>query len=160
MRIVVRKRQHRAPPSDRTDRSVPPLYFCLRTLSRRRTRSISFRRVAPLSRVHIIARFVCLRVSGAVAPSAPAQGRSLPLQCELNRHLLSIEAQISNGLGANCHPPLVASVTTLCGICATAGQSKRRFAGDPPRLSSLPGGQVVRTTRCRSKRTADASPSS
>jgi len=127
MRMVVRKRQHRAPPSDRTDRSVPPLYFCLRTLSRRRTRSISFRRVAPLSRVHIIARFVCLRVSGAVAPSAPAQGRSLPLQCELNRHLLNIEVQISNGLGANCHPPLVALVTTSCGICTTAGQSKRRI---------------------------------
>jgi hypothetical protein len=44
MRIAVRKRRQRAPPSDRTDRSVPPLYLCLRTLSRRRTRSISFER--------------------------------------------------------------------------------------------------------------------
>ena len=40
------------------------------------------RRGAPLSRVYVIARFVCLRVSGAVAPSAPARGRSLPLQSE------------------------------------------------------------------------------
>ena len=30
-----------------------------------------------------IARFMGLRVSGAVAPSAPARGRSLPQQCNL-----------------------------------------------------------------------------
>ena len=84
MRIAVRKRRHRAPPSDRTDRSVPPLYLCLRTLSRRRTRSISFERETRLfPEFYVIARFVCLRVSGAVAPSAPARGRSLPLQFEL-----------------------------------------------------------------------------
>jgi hypothetical protein len=37
--------------------------------------------MASLSRVYCIVRFVCLRVSGAVAPSAPARSRSLPQQC-------------------------------------------------------------------------------
>jgi hypothetical protein len=46
---------------------VPPLSICLRTLSRRRARR------TPLSRVVLaIAWFICLRVSGAVAPSASA----------------------------------------------------------------------------------------
>jgi hypothetical protein len=44
--------------------SVPPLCVCLRTLSRRRAQR------APLSRVRPPSRSFCLRVSGAVAPSA------------------------------------------------------------------------------------------
>src|SRR6266403_4396940 len=44
--------------------SVPPLWLCLRTLSRRRAQR------APLSRVRQSSRSFCLRVSGAVAPSA------------------------------------------------------------------------------------------
>jgi hypothetical protein len=51
--------------------SVPPLCVCLRTLSRRRAQR------APLSRVRQPSRSFCLRVSGAVAPSA-SEDRSLP----------------------------------------------------------------------------------
>ena len=51
--------------------SVPPLWLCLRTLSRRRAQR------APLSRVRQPSRSFCLRVSGAVAPSASV-ARSLP----------------------------------------------------------------------------------
>jgi hypothetical protein len=47
---------------------VPPLYVCLRVLSLRRTQAL---RLFPEFYAALV-RFVCLRVSGAVAPSAPA----------------------------------------------------------------------------------------
>ena len=90
----VRKRQHRAPPSDRTDRSVPPLYFCLRTLSRRRTRSISvperrasFQRLCDCA-VHLPESFRggCSFGAGS-GPVSPAAMRTL--EC----YLLCIDAR-------------------------------------------------------------------
>jgi hypothetical protein len=105
VQIAVRKPRHRAPPSDRTDRSVPPLYFCLRTLSRRRTRNISFRRDTPLSRVlcHCAVRLPesfrggCSFGAGS-GPVSPAAMRTL------NHHLLCTEAQGSTAPQPNCHP--------------------------------------------------------
>ena len=105
MQIAVRKPRHRAPPSDRTDRSVPPLYFCLRTLSRRRTRNISLRRDASLSRVlcHCAVRLPesfrggCSFGAGS-GPVSPAAMRTL------NHHLLCTEAHRSTALYSICHP--------------------------------------------------------
>ena len=105
MQIAVRKPRHRAPPSDRTDRSVPPLYFCLRTLSRRRTRNISFGRDTPLSRVlcHCAVRLPesfrggCSFGAGS-GPVSPAAMRTL------NHHLLCTEAHGSTALYSICHP--------------------------------------------------------
>ena len=94
MRMAVREPQHRAPPSDRTDRSVPPLYFCLRTLSRRRTRSTSVpeRRASFQSLCHCAVRLPesfrggCSFGAGS-GPVSPAAMRTL--EC----YLLCIDAR-------------------------------------------------------------------
>ena len=54
-----------------------------------------------------IARFICLRVSGAVAPSAPANSRSLPQQCKIyERRLLCMSRALSNRPRLSCHEVL------------------------------------------------------
>src|SRR4029077_13993874 len=54
-----------------------------------------------------IARFMGLRVSGAVAPSAPARGRSLPQQYNLKgRRLLYMRGRFFSRPRMSCHWPL------------------------------------------------------
>jgi len=92
-----RDRLHRAPLSDRADRSVPPLYICLRTLSRRRTRSVSFQSLCNCA-VHVPESF-----RGGCSFGAGNDPVSPAAMQTLERCLLCIEGQRCNRLRPVCH---------------------------------------------------------
>jgi len=115
MRMVVRKRQHRAPPSDRTDRSVPPSVFLPENVipSADAQHLLQERRVSFQSLCHCAVRLPesfrggCSFGAGS-GPVSPAAMRTL------NHHLLCTEAHRSTALYSICHPLFRRMRTSNC----------------------------------------------